>query len=140
MRMATPAVLKPITIQQHKPSRTKSKGALAEQEGFSAPPVLRRKPLLPFVQREKTRHGRVAYYFRRAAGARRTQRNPTTPSIDRIVPSLGYVKSNCRVVTIAINTMLLDWGEDLFLRMANAYKRHKPKRRPSPPSMRSPAQ
>lgn len=55
--------------------------------------------------------------------------NPMIPSIDRIVPSLGYVKSNCRVVLFAINAMLLDWGEDLFLTVANNYKRHKSKTR-----------
>lgn len=54
--------------------------------------------------------------------------NPMIPSIDRIVPSLGYVKSNCRVVLFGINAMLLDWGEDLFLTLANNYKRHKHKR------------
>lgn len=196
--MATPADLKPTVIQDDKLSRTTRKRRFAAKEEFSAPPVLRRKPLLAFVQRERTRHGKVVYYFRRFAGERRirlpdqygspefiaayqqamatgepperlkikepkvlprgqigkalltslsaakqrarergmpfdldyewaveqveaqglacaltgikffskwegpeTQRNPTIPSIDRIVPSQGYIKSNCRIVTVA---------------------------------------
>jgi hypothetical protein len=54
-------------------------------------------------------------------GERAAQRDPMTPSIDRIFPERGYVQSNCRVVNLGINTMMLDWGEDFFHRMANSY-------------------
>jgi hypothetical protein len=44
-----------------------------------------------------------------------------TPSIDRIVPSLGYVYSNVRVVCRAINCMLGDWGSDVMLDVLRSY-------------------
>jgi hypothetical protein len=62
--------------------------------------------------------------------------NPYTPSIDRIEPKLGYVEGNVRVVIYAVNAMILDWGEPLFIRVANSYRywsRTKNKRKgPSP--------
>jgi hypothetical protein len=51
--------------------------------------------------------------------------NPTVPSIDRIVPDRGYTKDNVRLVIYAINAMLLDWGEELFIRVANSYRYQK---------------
>jgi hypothetical protein len=48
--------------------------------------------------------------------------NPYTPSIDRIVPALGYVKGNVRIVIFAVNAMLLDWGEPLFMWIASSYR------------------
>lgn len=48
--------------------------------------------------------------------------DPYTPSIDRIVPALGYVKGNVRIVIFAVNAMLLDWGEPLFIWIANSYR------------------
>ena len=47
--------------------------------------------------------------------------DPCTPSIDRIEPQKGYVKSNVRVIIYAMNAMLLDWGEDVFIQIANSY-------------------
>ena len=44
-----------------------------------------------------------------------------SPSIDRIVPSLGYVHSNVRVVCVAANAALGDWGETVFRKIATAY-------------------
>jgi hypothetical protein len=58
-------------------------------------------------------------------GDRTAQRDPMTPSIDRIFPERGYVQSNCRVVSLGINTMMLDWGEDFFRRMASSYLKHR---------------
>jgi hypothetical protein len=48
--------------------------------------------------------------------------HPYTPSIDRIVPALGYTKGNVRLVIFAVNAMLLDWGEELFVQIANSYR------------------
>lgn len=48
--------------------------------------------------------------------------NPYTPSIDRRVPALGYVRGNVRLVVFAVNAMLLDWGEEFFIRVANSYR------------------
>lgn len=33
-----------------------------------------------------------------------------SPSLDRIVPSLGYVRSNIRVILFSLNVMMHDWG------------------------------
>ena len=48
--------------------------------------------------------------------------DPCTPSIDRIEPQKGYLKSNVRVIIYAMNAMLLDWGEDVFIQIANSYR------------------
>lgn len=45
---------------------------------------------------------------------------PFAPSLDRIVPAHGYVKSNIRMVCFAVNIALSDWGDDVFLRIAQA--------------------
>lgn len=48
------------------------------------------------------------------------RRNAFTPSVDRIRPELGYVKSNCRVVIYAVNVAMSDWGRDVLMRIADA--------------------
>jgi hypothetical protein len=45
-------------------------------------------------------------------------RAPFTPSIDRIIPSLGYVPSNVRVVCWAVNAALGDWGIEVAREVA----------------------
>lgn len=52
----------------------------------------------------------------------RTNVDPCTPSIDRIEPELGYVKHNVRIILYAMNAMLLDWGEEIFIKIANSYR------------------
>lgn len=47
-------------------------------------------------------------------------RNPMTPSIDRIKPELGYVKSNVRLICFGLNAALGNWGEETFLLFAKA--------------------
>jgi hypothetical protein len=37
---------------------------------------------------------------------------PASPSIDRVIPSRGYIQTNCRVVLWCINAAFGDWGED----------------------------
>jgi hypothetical protein len=51
---------------------------------------------------------------------RRRRPNAYTPSIDRIDASGGYTKENCRVVLLAVNTALQDWGLETFLDIASA--------------------
>lgn len=46
--------------------------------------------------------------------------NPFTPSVDRIVPSRGYTKDNCRVVAMAVNVALSNWGVDVLMTIAEA--------------------
>jgi hypothetical protein len=48
--------------------------------------------------------------------------DPYTPSIDRVEPALGYIRGNVRLVAYAVNAMLLDWGEGLFVQIANSYR------------------
>lgn len=48
-------------------------------------------------------------------------RRPFAPSIDRIDPRKGYVKSNCRIVCAALNIAINDWGEDVFAALAYGY-------------------
>lgn len=49
-------------------------------------------------------------------------RNPYTPSFDRIDNAKGYTVDNVRIVTWAINSMISDWGEEVFYHVANAYR------------------
>lgn len=48
-------------------------------------------------------------------------RAPFAPSIDRIDSRFGYTKDNVRVVCIAVNWALSDWGEGVFRRICAAY-------------------
>lgn len=54
--------------------------------------------------------------------------NPFAPSLDRIDPKRGYTTDNVRIVILAVNLMLLDWGPEIFEQVANSFrywKRHK---------------
>ena len=46
-----------------------------------------------------------------------------SPSLDRVVPALGYVMSNVRVVLFSLNVMMHDWGVETVLTVANALKK-----------------
>lgn len=46
--------------------------------------------------------------------------NPWSPSIDRIVPELGYINGNVRVVVWALNMAKSGWGDDVLLKLARA--------------------
>lgn len=50
----------------------------------------------------------------------RTNRNPKSPSIDRINSNLGYTPENCRLVLLSINDALNQYGLDHFLTVAKA--------------------
>jgi len=50
-------------------------------------------------------------------------RNPFTLSIDRIDNAEGYIKDNIRLVIHGLNVALGPWGEDVYLRIAQAYIR-----------------
>jgi hypothetical protein len=39
------------------------------------------------------------------------------PSLDRIVPALGYVPGNVRIVSNMVNCALNEWGEEAFFEM-----------------------
>ena len=46
--------------------------------------------------------------------------NPFGPSIDKIDPSLGYTKENCRIVCFCVNMARSDWGDDNLIKMCEA--------------------
>lgn len=45
---------------------------------------------------------------------------PFSPSLDRIVPELGYVKGNVQVVVWALNAARGDWGDDVLWKVVAA--------------------
>lgn len=47
-----------------------------------------------------------------------TRRNPFFPSIDQIEAGKGYTPENCRMVLIAVNLALAEWGLNQFLHIA----------------------
>lgn len=51
----------------------------------------------------------------------RGPRSATSPSLDRIVPALGYIGGNVRIVCHALNAGMGDWGEDELRRIAEAW-------------------
>jgi len=50
----------------------------------------------------------------------RGERTPFSPSIDRIIPELGYVKTNCQVVCFIYNYAKANFTDEDVLRMAQA--------------------
>jgi len=51
-----------------------------------------------------------------------TTRDPFGPSLDRIVPAMGYVVGNVRIVCNMVNFAMNEWGEAAFYRMIEAIK------------------
>jgi len=49
------------------------------------------------------------------------QVNPQAPSLDRITPSLGYIKGNVRIITYHMNIALSDFGTDEFDQLIRNY-------------------
>jgi hypothetical protein len=54
--------------------------------------------------------------------------NPYAPSIDRIDSKGDYIKDNIRLVLLAVNISLNDWGEKIFENIAKNYLKTKKKR------------
>ena len=53
-------------------------------------------------------------------------KHPFAPSIDRIDSNGGYTSSNTRLVCVAVNFGLGQWGEEVFRAIAEATVRHQP--------------
>ncbi len=51
------------------------------------------------------------------------RRRPFAPSIDRIDSATGYSASNCRLVVVAINLAMNEWGHEVFAKIAAGYLR-----------------
>lgn len=54
------------------------------------------------------------------AVASKSGRDPFGPSLDRIIPPLGYVRGNLRIVSNMVNYAINEWGEAAFMRMVDA--------------------
>lgn len=50
-----------------------------------------------------------------------------SPSLDRIKPENGYVLENVRVVCLAINCALGNWGKEVLLQVVSAFRRQQQK-------------
>jgi hypothetical protein len=61
-----------------------------------------------------------------------SRRSPFTPSIDRIVPADGYVPGNVRVVCLAANFAMNEWGDDVLRHLAEGWLLTEFKRRFGP--------
>lgn len=48
-------------------------------------------------------------------------RSASSPSLDRIIPALGYVAGNVRVICHAMNAALGDWGEEQAFLVMSAF-------------------
>jgi hypothetical protein len=57
--------------------------------------------------------------FRMGKGS--AYRAPYAPSIDRIDATKGYTVGNVRIVCVAVNWALSDWGEGVFRKICAAY-------------------
>lgn len=57
-----------------------------------------------------------------APGGYRT--HPYAPSLDRIEPAAGYVKSNVRLVCFAVNRARSDFGDEVLLTVASGLVKH----------------
>lgn len=57
-------------------------------------------------------------------------RRPWAPSVDRVDNSRGYVFDNCRLVCVAVNIAMNEWGEDALWRISSAFvKKGRPQKR-----------
>jgi hypothetical protein len=50
--------------------------------------------------------------------------HPYAPSIDRVEPALGYIKTNCRLVCFAVNRARSDFGDEVLFTIANGIVKH----------------
>lgn len=53
-----------------------------------------------------------------------SRRNPFFPSIDQIEAGKGYTPENCRVVLVAVNLALCDWGSDQLVFISGMLLKH----------------
>jgi hypothetical protein len=62
---------------------------------------------------------KIPFEIRFAEGERRRQ---WAPSLDRIDPTKGYTLDNCRLVCVAVNIAMQNWGLDVLLKIGRALK------------------
>lgn len=125
---------KPVLLRARIASQQKSMVASALVRALKGAKARTRKTKRPFdltlewatataeAQRFRCALSGALFY---ADASARDRRNPYMPSIDRIDCSKGYTQDNCRLVLLAINSMLMDWGVETFERIVNLYKSNK---------------
>jgi len=52
------------------------------------------------------------------------KRNPFRPSVDRIDSNKGYVKNNIQIVLTIVNTMKMDYNDDVLHQVVKAWSEH----------------
>lgn len=65
-------------------------------------------------------------------------RKYNSASLDRIVPAAGYVYSNIRVVCVAMNFALNNWGEEPLLKVVNGWLANRSRDTVGVPTVASP--
>jgi hypothetical protein len=112
------------------------KGALSRSRQREVPFNLTEDWALETLERQRFRCAltKIPFYGKHDS---KSSRNPYVPSFDRIDPTKGYTTDNVRIVLFAVNTMLLDWGEEIFLDVANAYRANRTKRENLFPTFRT---
>lgn len=63
----------------------------------------------------------IRFQYRRNAKGR----DPLAPSLDRIDSRGGYTVENCRVVLLAVNIGLNEWGDETFQKICKAVAKRK---------------
>lgn len=69
---------------------------------------------------------RIAFDLR-SHGSKR--RRPFAPSLDRTDSALPYTAENCRLICVAMNMALGEWGEDVAAKIARGLIRHMDRQR-----------
>jgi len=59
-------------------------------------------------------------------------KHPFAPSLDRIASKAGYTVSNVRLVCVAVNFGMKQWGEKMFMRLARAAVEYQAAPKPDP--------
>jgi hypothetical protein len=59
-------------------------------------------------------------------------KHPFAPSLDRMDSRVGYTASNVRLVCVAVNFGMNEWGEDVFMRLARAAVEYQAAPKPDP--------
>lgn len=62
--------------------------------------------------------------FQLGPGERKGRMHKYGPSLDRIIPKLGYIKGNVRLITNHMNVALSDYGLEAFEELVRAYKEY----------------
>lgn len=91
-------------------SNVKTSRNLRRQRGAAATSdILTRLDMLHLLQAQGYRCAVSGSYF--THDAYDAPRSPFQPSVDRIEPSIGYERGNVRIVCLAVNLAMAEWGE-----------------------------